>query len=290
MAVHEILRSQFPNIQGFQNPLKGQNLSFQRLNGSFIQIIHADGNHWITIEGVHASFVRVYDSVYRSTTDSTKMQIASMMSTNARASSEKHIDIQIQHTQFQQGETECGVYAIAFAVEMCFGNNPASYRYTYSMHACMQLVMTCHIMGVVTAIAAQEMNFSPRHIFCVYIQYPCSNNTCMHAVHNRILKRNSLLCDRLYFRYDQSKMRDHLSQCFSDKRMERFPSYFTRALPPVKKEKVYLYCTCRMPEGDGNIAFCPKCKEWYHQVCDNIPDFIFDEKRKSKYYICHRCC
>lgn len=62
-----LLRSQFSNIQGFQNCLKGQNLSFQRMTGSFIQIIHADGNHWITVEGVHSSLVRVYDSRYQST-------------------------------------------------------------------------------------------------------------------------------------------------------------------------------------------------------------------------------
>ena len=64
--------------------------------------------------------------------------------------------------------------------------------------------------------------------------------------------------------------------------MEPFPSSLTRALPPVKREKVYLYCICRMPEGDGKMALCPKCKEWYHQLCDNIPDFIFENKR-SKY-------
>ena len=63
-AVLDILRSQFPNIQGFQSTLRGQNLSFKRLSGSFIQIIHADGNHWITVEGVRASFVKVYDSMY----------------------------------------------------------------------------------------------------------------------------------------------------------------------------------------------------------------------------------
>lgn len=126
-AVLDILRSQFPNIQGFQSTLRGQNLSFKRLSGSFIQIIHADGNHWITVEGVRASFVKVYDSMYRSTTANTKMQIAQMTNTL----SENHIDIHIQHTLFQQGRMECGLYATAFAVEMCFGNNPAAYRLVF---------------------------------------------------------------------------------------------------------------------------------------------------------------
>ena len=61
-SVNEILKKQFPLISGLQNPTLGQNLSFKRFHGPFIQILHTDGNHWLAVEGAHGSLVRVYDS------------------------------------------------------------------------------------------------------------------------------------------------------------------------------------------------------------------------------------
>ena len=61
-----------------------------------------------------------------------------------------------------------------------------------------------------------------------------------------------------YSRYDQSKMRSHLIQCFNYSKMERFPSEMVPSLPIVKKEKIKLYCTCRVPHLEGeNMAHCP---------------------------------
>ena len=58
-------------------------------------------------------------------------------------------------------------------------------------------------------------------------------------------------------------MRSHLIQCLSNSKMEQFRSEMVHALPMVKKEKIKLYCTCRMPdlEGQENMAYCPKCHE-----------------------------
>ena len=83
-------------------------------------------------------------------------------------------------------------------------------------------------------------------------------------------------------------MRSHLLKCLENKKMEQFPSLEKRALPPVKKEMIQLCCKCKMPEGKENMAFCPKCREWYHQECEQIPNFIFENKHSK--YICSRCC
>ena len=50
------------------------------------------------------------------------MQIASWTS--------PHIDVHVQHTHYQEGTSECGVYTITFATdlyELCYDNNPAAY-------------------------------------------------------------------------------------------------------------------------------------------------------------------
>ena len=78
----------------------------------------------MTVGGVDDSVVRVYDSLCASTTTTTHMSVAALTKT-----SKHHITVQIAATQFQKGGTDCGVYAIAYATDLCHGNNPASYRY-----------------------------------------------------------------------------------------------------------------------------------------------------------------
>ena len=121
--VNEILKHQFPSISGLQNPLQGQNLTFERMSVPYVQIIHTDGNHWLAVQGVHGSFVKVYDSRKQSISEETQFQIA-----NLTLPSEKAINVHIQYTQHQICTSDCGLYAIAFVTEMCHGNNPSCYR------------------------------------------------------------------------------------------------------------------------------------------------------------------
>ena len=56
--------SQFPNLTGLNDPVLGQNLSFPV--DPFIQIVHVQKNHWITVATISPTVVYVYDSVYNS--------------------------------------------------------------------------------------------------------------------------------------------------------------------------------------------------------------------------------
>ena len=42
---------------------------------------------------------------------------------------EHQVTLQIGVTQFQENSFDCGVYAIAFATELCYGNDPSQLRY-----------------------------------------------------------------------------------------------------------------------------------------------------------------
>lgn len=97
-AAQKVLLNQFPVIAGFQNTVKSQNLSFNRIVGPYIQITHVNGNHWVTLEGVHGSLVRVYDSKYQSITESTQEIIFCMTMPDRN-----YIDVHIQNTQKQGG-------------------------------------------------------------------------------------------------------------------------------------------------------------------------------------------
>ena len=123
-ASMDTLKNQYPTLRGFYNTLLGVNLSFPVTKPPFIQILHVHNNHWITVEAVTAKFVRVYDSLFDSSDISAQMQIAALMRTPEPA-----IELDIQRTQFQVGSSDCGLFSIAYATDLAYGNNPASYRY-----------------------------------------------------------------------------------------------------------------------------------------------------------------
>lgn len=78
-AANQLLQNQFPESVGLYNPLLGQNMSFPITRDPFIQILNDRGKHWVTVAGVSASLVHVYDSVYDEVSDNLMMQIASIL-------------------------------------------------------------------------------------------------------------------------------------------------------------------------------------------------------------------
>ena len=121
---NKLLRKQFPDVRGLQTPLLGQSLTYAVTEPPFVQILHVNSLHWMTVVGVHKSLVKVYDSLYKYTSTCVTSQAAAILKSQS-----DHILFQIEKTQFQQGGLDCGLFAIAFATEFCYGNNPECYRY-----------------------------------------------------------------------------------------------------------------------------------------------------------------
>ena len=116
-AALKMIKSQFPSLAGLDDCLLGQNLSYPVTNEAFIQILHVDGNHWIGVEHVSSDCVNIYDSVYSSVSTDTKIQIASLLHTG-----NQRITLKIHKVQFQDKASDCGVYSIAFATDLAYGN------------------------------------------------------------------------------------------------------------------------------------------------------------------------
>ena len=62
--------------------------------------------------------------VHSSVSTDTKLQIASLLRTG-----NQRITLKIQKVQFQKEASYYAVYAIAFATDLAYGNNPASREY-----------------------------------------------------------------------------------------------------------------------------------------------------------------
>ena len=87
-------------------------------------MFHVDGNHRIAVEHISSDCVNIYDSVYCSVSTDTKIQIASLLHVG-----NQRITLKIHKVQFQDRDSDCGVYSIAFATDLAYGNNPASREY-----------------------------------------------------------------------------------------------------------------------------------------------------------------
>ena len=95
--------------------------------------------------------------------------------------------------------------------------------------------------------------------------------------------------------HSQIDMREHLAQCFEEGEMVPFPAaQKSRRLKRhrmVKLERLHVYCTCRLPwftKDDifGDMVQCKSCKEWFHQMCEEIDNSVFLERNR---WICKSC-
>ena len=106
-----------------KSPVVGQSLSFPATQPPFVQMLHVGNNHWLTVVAVDKTTVKVFDSMFRCVGTCVSMQTALMSQSN-----EEHISFRIENAQSQEGGVDCGLFAIAFTTEFCFGNNPECYR------------------------------------------------------------------------------------------------------------------------------------------------------------------
>ena len=146
-----LILQEFPNIAGLQDPAVHRSLSFQILRGEFVQIIFVGGCHWCD-DGA----VNVYDSMYSSASSGTVKLIASLVFSPA-----KQLVVRMMDVGRQSNGSDCGVLALAFAYDICSGNDPCKIKYDHrSMRqhlaeclekrrlSCFPVVGECRTVGV----------------------------------------------------------------------------------------------------------------------------------------------
>jgi len=74
--------------------------------------------------------------------------------------------------------------------------------------------------------------------------------------------------------FRQNEMRSHLITILETQKILMFPIQ-KRRKPINSISKVVqcnLFCVCRLPNEDEDMACCDKCEEWYHYKCLGIED------------------
>ncbi|KAL5500795.1 hypothetical protein EMCRGX_G012400 [Ephydatia muelleri] len=119
-----------PQANGLQNPILQKTKTFDvQRNLDFVQCLNIKDNHWITVSAASSipDTINVYDSLNGTLTEPLKQIIADLMH-----SAGKQITVQYVSVQYQKGSQDCGLFAIAFACEICFGKDPSSVTFVQS--------------------------------------------------------------------------------------------------------------------------------------------------------------
>ena len=140
-AVHFLLKKQFPNLLGLQNPIIAQGGTFDIIRGSnMLQILHCGSyKHWVTILTVSApaNTIFVFNSFDEDVPLSVIQQICSIV-----FCPEENLKIISKPIQIQKGGTDCGLFAIANAVSIASGYDPT--QIIYNQHSMRQHLKNCY--------------------------------------------------------------------------------------------------------------------------------------------------
>ena len=124
-----LLKAQFPEFNGFRSTLlQEKELPVQSTDDvkNKVQIIHCNKrHHWIVATTVkyENSQVLVIDSLYKSLDDETKGTVCRLFQSKIPPV------IKVVNPQRQKGDKDCGLFAIAFATAIAFGENPVKKRF-----------------------------------------------------------------------------------------------------------------------------------------------------------------
>ena len=111
----KLLKKQFPNINGLQNPLLQTKKQVDGEKSQRLQVVRCHSNHWILASTVHDDSpdrVMIYDSLYDNIDSGTLTVLRGLFGPTAMP--------EITEVQKQHGTADCGVFAIAFATAIRF--------------------------------------------------------------------------------------------------------------------------------------------------------------------------
>ena len=128
-SAQNLLKKQYPLINGLQNPVLGSRLMFSVMPSDGIQIIN-HLNHWTCIStiGCQPGHVDVYDSLYSTLSPSAVQQVCNLLHTK-----EAKLTVTMRDVQIQSGASDCGLFSIAFAVCLCQGKDPCRFSWTQEL-------------------------------------------------------------------------------------------------------------------------------------------------------------
>ena len=130
-------------IGGLQDVVVGNACRFSDSGGlqpGFVQVINVRGNHWITHSNLLCTIDQtcVYDSYLDLNVKTALKKISYPVEVDIAACElakrEKSFTMLVEEIQQQEGGNDCGLFAIAYAVLLCFNEDPCKATYDQDIY------------------------------------------------------------------------------------------------------------------------------------------------------------
>ena len=126
----KLLKKQFPHLQGLQKSIFGQSTGFETrfmsFKGERLQIHNDGNNHWV-LSVSDGKDLSLYDSLKSKPTERLLSQLLQCYKNECENGILK---IQYRNVCRQEGFSDCGLFAIAFATDIACGNSPENIHYS----------------------------------------------------------------------------------------------------------------------------------------------------------------
>lgn len=128
-AYQGLLRQAFPHTNGLQDTCSLAMGKWESVAETFVQVIYISPGHWACLSDVFSrkGVVDLYDSMH--TTPGQDSSIVNQVCTILQ-SQQPCITIDIVNVMMQRGGSDCGLFALAMAADLCRGVDPYQARYT----------------------------------------------------------------------------------------------------------------------------------------------------------------
>ena len=130
-AAQVLLQGVNPLLEGLQRPTLGRVRNFDVVSGEFLQILHSGSDHWVCVSSIGClpGKVHLYDSLFHDViSQEIEEQTNDLLGGNL-------IELQFVPVQQQTNNSDCGVFAIAFAVCLASSTDPKHVTFdTPKMH------------------------------------------------------------------------------------------------------------------------------------------------------------
>lgn len=127
-----LISKQFPNVKGFHSVLafEGKSPKVEKGLKDFVQILNIGGNHWVVVTniGSEENKIKVYDTLYWSMPKTDTIKLAALPNTSL-----PNMVIEWPALQIQEGDSDCGLFAIAVEISLCHGVDPSKQAYDQSV-------------------------------------------------------------------------------------------------------------------------------------------------------------
>ena len=157
-AALDLIRKQYP-LFITQPPTLATVNGFVYCPFETIQIIHNNAHHWVLLSSFNSN-INIYDSLNTIPTDSTLQQIKQLFSPDDSLPSYTLVTC---HKQV--GFSDCGVFAIAYAIDILNGNDPC--KIIYDQSKMRAHLISCFESNYLTPFPKYQDNIMPQKTECV---------------------------------------------------------------------------------------------------------------------------